>query len=135
MRTVFLFGFIFSSVALVCCDKPVEETQYTFPVIELHHCGDTAINGNIVQICFDSVLSDSRCPMNASCIWEGEASVKLSLHTGTVHQSFKLSTFNNPPTFRNDTTISGYKIKLLSVSPYPGDQSHTPYRVELSLTR
>lgn len=135
MRTVFLSGLICMFVALLSCDKPVDERQYQSLMIELNHCKDTSIDGQTLQICFDSLLSDSRCPINAVCVWEGEATVKLSLHANGTEKSFRLSTFNNPPTFRNDTTISGYKIKLVSVSPFPGSDSHTPYRVELSIFR
>jgi hypothetical protein len=134
MRTTLFSLFIFT-VVLISCDKPVEETQYHFPVIELYHCADTSINGQTIQFCFDSVY-DSRCPANMQCIWQGEVTVKLSLQIGTNQkQSFKLSTLNNPPAFRNDTTISGYKIKLLTVSSYPGNNSHSAYKVELSVTR
>ena len=131
---------IFSSllvlaIALISCDKPVEEIVYHFPVIEINHCGDTLINGQTVQICFDSVISDSRCPANANCVWQGESTVKLSMHMAGVQQSFKLSTLNSPPTFNNDTTISGYKIKLLSVFPYPGLNPQSPYIVQLSVSK
>jgi hypothetical protein len=135
MRIILLSGLLLLFVGFISCDKPVEETLYQFPFIEINHCADTTINGQTVQICFDSLISDSRCPANAECIWQGESTVKLSLHTTGVQQSFKLSTFNNPPTFRNDTTISGYRIKLVSVSPYPGDNARTPYLVELSINR
>jgi len=135
MRTIFFSGLILIFAALISCDKTLDRTQYQFPIVELNHCRDTTINGRTVQICFDSV-NDSRCPANMECIWQGEATVKLSLHTDGISQSFKLSTLNRPPVVRNDTTISGYKIKLLSVSPYPGlDNSNTPYRVELSVTK
>jgi hypothetical protein len=135
MRTGLFFGLIFMFVSLLCCNKPADERQYRFPIIELNHCGDTSIDGQTLQICFDALLSDSRCPINAVCVWQGEATVKLSLHANGTEKSFKLSTINNPPTFRNDTTISGYKIKLVSVSPYPGSDPHTPYRIELSVFR
>jgi hypothetical protein len=135
MRTV-LFSLAAFLITFISCDKPVEETQYQFPVIEINHCADTTINGNVVRICFDSLIRDSRCPINANCVWQGEATVKLSLQIGNGQsQSFQLSTFNNPPAFRNDTIVSGHKIKLLSVSPYPGDETTTPYRIQISVTR
>jgi hypothetical protein len=47
-------------------------------------------------ICFDSI-TDSRCPQNVQCIWQGYAEVKLRLtvanNTGIP---FKLSTIKNP---------------------------------------
>jgi hypothetical protein len=135
MRIILFSGLFLLLIIFNSCDKTIEGKEYQFPFIELNHCADTTINGQTVQICFDSLISDSRCPANAECIWQGESTVKLSLHIAGVQQSFKLSTFNNPPTFRNDTTISGYKIKLLSVSPYPGLNQQSPYTVELSVSK
>jgi len=134
MRAI-LSSLVLFSIIFFSCDKPVEEIGYRFPVIEINHCADTSLNGQTVQICFDSLISDSRCSANANCVWQGEATVKLSLHTAAVQQSFKLSTINAAPTFKNDTTISGYKIKLLSVSPYPGLNQQLPYTVELSVSK
>ena len=102
--------------------------------IERYHCANTKINGETIRVCFDSLVSDSRCPANANCIWSGEATVKLSIQRNRQTQSFKLSTLNATPIFRNDTTVFGYHVKLLSVTPYPGENSQDPYRVELSIT-
>lgn len=135
MRTILFFGLVVMFSLLISCDKPVEETQYHFPVVQLNHCADTAVNGQTIQFCFDSVY-DSRCPANMECIWQGEVTVKLSMQIGTNQkQFFKLSTLNHPPVFRNDTTISGYKIKLVKVSPYPGDDTNGPYTAELFVTK
>lgn len=133
MRIIAFLGCVLL-VTFFSCDKNLEGKEYHFPFVELNHCSDTTFEEHPVQICFDSVY-DSRCPANVECIWQGEAAVKLSLHTEGIQQSFKLSTLNSPPTFKNDTTISGYKIKLVSVSPYPGDHSTAPYRVQLSITK
>ena len=130
MRVIALFLLL---AVFFACDKPVIEKQYNYFALELHHCITTNIQGADVNICMDSV-HDSRCPLNVECIWAGEATVNFSLQTHGLKQSFKLSTFNNPPYFRNDTTILGYKIKLLSVTPYPGSNSQDPYKAELSIT-
>jgi hypothetical protein len=135
MRAILFSGLCLLLIAFTSCNKTMEEKQYQFPFIELNHCADTTINGQSFQICFDSLVSDSRCPANVECIWQGEATVKLSVQGGGLHQSFKLSTFNNLPVFRNDTTLSGYKIKLLSVSPYPGLDPQLPYTVKLSVSK
>lgn len=133
MRAILFSVLVLMFVALLSCDKPVEETQYQFPIIELNHCGGTIINGQIVQICFDSVR-DGRCPINAECVWAGEAIVNLSMKAGGQNQTFKMATLNAIAPFKNDTTILGYRIKLLSLLPLQGDNS-SPYRVELSVSR
>jgi hypothetical protein len=65
---------------------------------------------------FDSVSSDSRCPMDAVCVWAGDATLVL-----------RLSHRSNPPATNelhtqpsgSEVVYSDYRIKLVSLSPYP----------------
>ena len=68
----------------------------------------------------DSVLNDSRCPSNVVCVWEGNAEVRFLLRVDSVQTDFTLNTHGSGR-FNSDTLIGGYKIKLLSLSPYPED--------------
>lgn len=70
-------------------------------------------------ICFDSVLTDSRCPTGLMCIWAGEAIARFEfkeyggeiitadLHVGTV-----------------DSVIGSYKFSFTDLSPYPSVEHH-----------
>ena len=65
-------------------------------------------------ICLDSVISDSRCPKGAECVWAGEATAR-----------FKFEQYNHEPVYFNikegekDAIISGYHISLIQLLPYP----------------
>lgn len=92
------------------------------------------------MICFDSLITDSRCPNSPSvqCVWEGYAAVWLSIKTPSgISTQFSLSTLNRTlwPIPPNDTLINGYHIKLVNV--YPGPQLNPPtatkYSVELEI--
>lgn len=72
---------------------------------------------NQFYICLDSVLSDSRCPSDVYCIWEGNAQVR-----------FRFEKLNEDPIFFNLNTnikstteaiIDRYKISLIRLNPYP----------------
>ncbi|UCS92727.1 hypothetical protein KZP23_18895 [Echinicola marina] len=67
------------------------------------------------EICMVSV-NDSRCPMNANCVWQGNAQVEFHFKSKTENIPFSLNTFSN---LQQDTTINGLQITLLNVSPYP----------------
>ncbi|MEO6172781.1 MAG: hypothetical protein ABIP02_06655, partial [Arenimonas sp.] len=55
------------------------------------------------------VVSDSRCPAGTQCIWAGEVTIELKLHSGSDQKSFNL-------TDRTTTsTVMGMKIELLSI--------------------
>jgi hypothetical protein len=67
-----------------------------------------------IYICFDSVISDSRCPKGAECFWAGEATAR-----------FKLEKYNNKPVYFNlketekDAIIEGYHISFVKLLPHP----------------
>ena len=64
-------------------------------------------------ICFDSVLTDSRCPNGVVCVWAGNAAAR-----------FKFDKLNTNPFFSDlythtGTIINGYEIYFLDLFPYP----------------
>ena len=78
-----------------------------------------------ISLRMDSVLTDSRCPSNVQCVWAGNAGVRF-LFTRSGHQvDFILNTHGGPQ-FNSDTTVHGYEIKLLKLSPYPEDPGGIP---------
>ena len=66
---------------------------------------------------FDSVLNDSRCPLNSVCIWEGYALVSIRLiMEGNYEYLFILSTYNY---IKTDTLINNINFKLVGLTPLP----------------
>lgn len=91
-------------------------------------------------ICYDSLITESRCPIGVACPTIGFAVVKLSFKNGAgLTQSFSLSTLAGAqlPMPPNDTTINGFNVKLVNVLPYP-DILALPhpdsYKVEVQIT-
>ena len=83
-------------------------------------CETGNIDGDDLKLCFDAVVSDSRCPANAVCIWQGAATATFSFtKNGDAHR-FNLSTLTMKPNYTKDTVIGGYKIEFINLSPYPG---------------
>jgi hypothetical protein len=84
---------------------------------------------------FDSVVTDCRCPANATCIWAGYAAIKLSYVRNNKQAAFYLSTLYS----KTDTVIDGYKFHLNQVNPYPADFSSPPaqesYNAEIVVTK
>lgn len=80
----------------------------------------------------DSVLNDSRCPVNALCVWAGDVEVVLDLELYNTRHLFSLHT--NPES-RRDTVIQGVRYALIDVSPYPGGTpiEYEDYRVTVSV--
>ncbi len=98
--------------------------------VQSFNLNDTiSLNMNDLAICeqnhnlfiqFDTVFSDSRCPIDADCIWEGNAEVGFSLTLSKQLEKIKLNT--NP---KNGTkvTFENYEINLIELNPYPGSEN------------
>jgi len=82
---------------------------------ELRAGASAAIEGGL-QIKFERVPSDSRCPMDALCIRAGEALVALTVsQDGQNAASRELRTDGAA----SETTYLGFSIKLIALAPYP----------------
>ena len=55
------------------------------------------------------LVSDSRCPVNAQCIWAGEVTIELTLESGKEKQTFTLSDRDNTK------EVMGFGIELVSI--------------------
>jgi hypothetical protein len=77
--------------------------------------GEIAIVGDTgLQVRFDRVLGDSRCPADAICIQGGDAIVRVELFSGRRMQVYELHTGSMQPVEHD-----GIAIELLELSPYP----------------
>ena len=76
------------------------------------------IKGTKLRIRFVAVENDSRCPSDVTCVWAGNAAVRLELGSGRSSKMVTLNT-SNSPSFVGEIEYQGYKVKLVGVSPYP----------------
>ncbi|HPG42045.1 MAG TPA: hypothetical protein PLP19_22000 [bacterium] len=76
-----------------------------------------------IWLSFDSLLEDSRCPINVLCVWAGNARLGFSFGYLANHYKISLNTFT---AFQTDTTLNHYRITLIDVLPVPHtDSSYT----------
>jgi hypothetical protein len=69
-----------------------------------------------VLLTFKKVLTDSRCPKGAVCIWEGEAVILVNVKIGNRdYGDFKMTTHDNPSIIY----VGRYSIRFLDLYPYP----------------
>jgi len=84
----------------------------------------------------DSVLSDSRCPYGAECLWAGNAEVRMKLKLNDNSEYlFKLNTLQS---LRQDTVFKGINCKLIELMPYPDIRvifDYQKYRVKVLVTK
>jgi hypothetical protein len=76
-----------------------------------------SVDGEGIQLGFESVVSDSRCPKGAQCIVAGDATIRVWLARGSQpRETQELKT--NPPD-RAQTIIGQYRLTLNSLTPEP----------------
>lgn len=130
-ETIFLFAALI--LMLVACQKQTSCEDLRWKTVDLNDCTIDDKNEN-VRICFTS-LQDSRCPLNATCVWQGIAVAGFTIRLHGIQHQVTLATDKIPGYPSTDTTVSGYQIKLLNITPYPESVTNEPVRASLQLTR
>jgi len=120
LTLLLLSGILNSGCELTQCDCYC--SSYNAEVLKLNETvdikyGELYCNSkHEIRISYDSIR-DSRCPIGAACIWEGNGAVKLHLQqSGRDPVTFWLNTH---PDFLNDTVINGIRYELIDLLPYP----------------
>lgn len=94
------------------------------------------IQGESLTIAFDSVASDSRCPTNVTCVWEGDAVVVVTLtQPGRERATVELHTSSR---FARTVGYGDFEVALVALAPQPRDDSpisQAAYRATLRVTR
>lgn len=95
----------------------------------LYNCSEKTIEP---YICFDSLITDSRCPKGGECVWQGTALIKISFHEkGNIHR-FIMSLKGFPDLgYPGDTTVAGHKIIFTDLKPYPEVNMPAPQSSEI----
>ena len=78
--------------------------------------GTSAILRDGLKVTFDGVQSDSRCPMDALCVWAGDAVITVSLSQPPGVRAERV--LHTQPT-GSEASYLAYVIKLIALSPYP----------------
>jgi hypothetical protein len=94
------------------------------------------IQGEDSTVTFDQVAFDSRCPRTASCVWEGDAVVVLTLtHPARERASVELHTSGR---FAQSAAYGDVQVALVTLAPEPREGGPIPqaeYRATLQVTR
>jgi hypothetical protein len=97
--------------------------------------GETAqVEGAGLAVTFESVSADSRCPVDVTCVWEGDAVALVSARPATATPR-ELHTSGR---FATEAEAGEFRVRLVSLAP-PLRQGVTPapgeYRATLVVTR
>jgi hypothetical protein len=114
------------------------QTSQTVTQQEIGRAFDMKIGETIgvgdLRLTFRSVEGDSRCPIDALCVWAGDAEIALKIEQGGQAAVAALHTTLEP----KKTDWNGYTIALVSVAPSRNSATALDpkdYRAQLVVTR
>lgn len=84
--------------------------------VELRQGEAARIASEALEIRFEAVASDSRCPRGVTCIWAGEASVRVEVRLGGGEATRYEVKSTKAATPVGD---SGFSVRLRGLEPYP----------------
>lgn len=82
--------------------------------------GRTGDNGEIT-VTFDAVTEDSRCPSDVTCVWAGNAGIRLTLTGGDDTDVVIVNSTLVPHT----ASFAGYTLRFVDLTPYPASEQPT----------
>ncbi|MFL5502855.1 MAG: hypothetical protein ACJ799_02465 [Gemmatimonadaceae bacterium] len=86
-------------------------TSFTLPV------GKTAsVRGTDTRLTFMEVRQDSRCPIDAICVWEGDAQIAISISQQGGAGDTRILSIRSPG---NETTAGNLRIRFVGLAPVP----------------
>lgn len=125
---------------LIGCSSRSSRPMEIIPgdVFTLGQGQEAVVQSEDLHVRFDSVLEDSRCPTQVTCVWSGQARIAVAAWQDQ-EEPVMLEFNTNPVPAENQQalTYSSYTIQLESLDPYPQtpEQSieQADYRVTLQI--
>lgn len=92
----------------------------------LRRGASTVVDGQRIR--FDAVVEDSRCPEDVSCVWEGRATVSLSVFGAGRIDEVRLMIpgfvgVEDAPRGDQSATYGNHTITMLALDPYPSEST------------
>ncbi|MBK7105639.1 MAG: hypothetical protein IPH62_10185 [Ignavibacteriae bacterium] len=136
MRIIF-FTISILVLTTFCSDSITETESFNlFDDIIIEYNQKLVNDDENISIQFTELVGDSRCPIDAICVWEGDAEIKFRFSKNNSFEDFTLHTSINY--FNADTLLFGYRIELVEVFPYPQINIEIPskdYKVKIKIEK
>jgi hypothetical protein len=104
------------ALVLSCGGSPI-----TNPNLEqsftLRPGGSASLATEVVEVGFARVSSDSRCPTEARCIWEGVATVEVWAAVGRGPRTLLTLDSSDMQGYARERAHAGYRFRLVHLEP------------------
>jgi hypothetical protein len=119
--TIRALVFAAAIVAAACFDNPTGPDAVLGKPFELK-TGDVSALPDGSRLRFERLVSDSRCPMDAVCVWAGDATIAVTLTSSKG--SAESRELHTQPT-GSQISYASYTIALTQLAPYPRSSQKT----------
>ena len=96
-----------------------------------------SVQSGALRVTFTQVDGDSRCPADVTCVWEGDALVKIEV-SEQPGDPVARELHTSGSAGASEITYGGFSIQLVRVTPQTHSQQPIPaqdYRVTLKITQ
>ena len=73
-----------------------------------------AITGTPYRITFNKVTEDSRCPVDVTCVWAGDAKIELTIARTSAPADVRVVSLTPP---NSEVTVGDLRIRFVSLAP------------------
>ena len=119
------------AILLAACAAPSSNAWYAGPEVALATDFDlpvgkkVGVEGTRLVVEFDSVVEESRCPMNARCAWEGNAKVVVRVEEFAANATERVRSIsttlelNTSERFARRQSFGRFDVVLVHLEPTP----------------
>jgi hypothetical protein len=133
-----LFVAVILLVLVSCKKQPVAANENSIPnYIPVSKEQSFDMDGQILTCTLDTVIQDSRCPIKATCVWEGAAVARFKIKLDNTYSSITLATTRFGE-YDSSTVMAGFKIEFINLAPHPElDEpiNYNDYVAEVKITK
>jgi hypothetical protein len=124
-----ILSILISSFAMILIFNKCSKSKWENGKYTLKAGGCTTGNVNHYKVCFQKLITESRCPEGAMCVWQGYAQAEFLFTDGQQSITFNLATIDGRE-LRKDTIINNIKVSLIDIIPYPAIHNPSPSPVK-----
>lgn len=137
MKKIVSVVLVLSIFTLIACKKN-RDGKSQYPFVYLNDCMSKTFSHDRVRLCFNEIISDSRCPKGMYCIWEGAVVAKFTFTSNNNDHILTLATNPLNLSVSKDTVVDGYRIEFVDIQPGREQGTFPPpshVRAEVKITR
>ena len=75
-----------------------------------------AVRGTDIRITFRQVREDSRCPVDVTCVWAGDAKIEVTIARNGAADDTRILSITPP---KHEAVVGNLRIRFVSLAPVP----------------